>query len=149
MDVRRGTQQTCEIVMPTADQLSAIDHLASTVGVPTFIILVFFILVFAAFKWIIWPSLILRQMRLDDEHARFIDKQEIEHSLRHKEYLESFRVNMEVNQATAKVLIMLQQQMVEDLKESDAHEINAMRRNDELRELLNRRFDDLIRIIQG
>lgn len=120
----------------SVEQIKALNELAQTVGIPAFIIVVFVAGVGLLFVRFMWPWITKR-----------IEKQDAEYSERHKGYIAEQKANIEENKATTQVLIAMQQKL-------DGHEVNAVRRSDEssrrdvdLRELVNRRFDELLNII--
>ena len=114
----------------SVEQIRAMNELAQTVGIPTFIILAFLAGAAMIFVKVIWPWSVKR-----------IEQQDAEHAKRHEGYIEEQKANVEENKATTQVLLLMRESL-------DKHEVQATKRNEDLRELVNRRFDELLREIR-
>jgi predicted exporter len=114
----------------SVEQIKAWNELAQTVGVPAFIIVVIGLITAYIATRVIWPWVIKRIEVNDTENAK-----------RHQGYLDAQRANIDESKATTQVLMLMRESI-------DKHEVQESRRGDDLRELLNRRFDELLRAIQ-
>jgi uncharacterized membrane protein YhiD involved in acid resistance len=113
----------------SVEQIEATTKFAQTVGVPTFIIVAFMVMLAFVFVKFVWPWITKR-----------IERQDAEYSKRHEGYIAEQKANIEENKATTQVLIMMQQKL-------DGHEEHEAKRDVDLREMMNRRFDELMRAV--
>jgi hypothetical protein len=114
----------------SVEQIKAWNELGQTIGVPAFIIVVFVVATGSVFIKVVWPWIVKR-----------LERQDAEYSKRHEGYIEEQKANVEENKATTQVLMLMRESL-------DKHENQATRRNEDLRELMNRRFDELLREIK-